>query len=251
MHYENIHNAIIDRAKERDYNKVIHQLHHIIPRHEDPSSDSVVPLTLKEHRIVHLLRYKMNGSVGNKLAYLLMKGVNNNETHKEFSKMGGTKGGLTTKEQKKGIFSDEWDRSAETKRRHTEGIIEGAFKNSEIAKLAGLSTKEQKKGIFSDEWDRSANNRKMWENLSCGERDDRIKTNQINAKLGGNRAKELQAGWMNPDVRTAACSNGGKTSGKMPHWTNGEINRKSFDCPGEGFYRGRTLKKYKIKGEKI
>lgn len=38
MNYQKIHDLIISRAKEREYVKGVHQLHHIIPKHEDESS---------------------------------------------------------------------------------------------------------------------------------------------------------------------------------------------------------------------
>lgn len=32
------------------------------------------------------------------------------------------------------------------------------------------------------------------------------------------------------------------------NWTNGIENKKSENSPGEGWYRGRTLKQYKTRG---
>lgn len=122
MNYKSIHDALIARAYQRIYDKTIHQNHHIIPRHENPTSNEVVALTFKEHRIVHFLRYKMGFGIGNYKAYLLMRGLPDIETHLLVSSAAGKIGGATTKLNKSGIFSDSWDRSTETKRRHDDGI---------------------------------------------------------------------------------------------------------------------------------
>jgi hypothetical protein len=60
MNYHNIHDVIIERAKNRtirDYT----EKHHIIPRSLGGSNspDNVVRLTPQEHRLVHLLLVKM------------------------------------------------------------------------------------------------------------------------------------------------------------------------------------------------
>ena len=45
------------------------------------------------------------------------------------------------------------------------------------------------------------------------------------------------------DKHKSASSKGGKKTGKLPLWTNGFINKKGYECPGEGFFRGVTKKK--------
>ena len=75
MNYQKLHDSIIESAKNRVHIKGVHHKHHIIPLHEDPNSTETVSLTTKEHKIVHLLRYKINGSVGNLCAYYLLSGT--------------------------------------------------------------------------------------------------------------------------------------------------------------------------------
>lgn len=36
---------------------------------------------------------------------------------------------------------------------------------------------------------------------------------------------------------------GGSVVGKMPYWTDGKKNKRSYECPGEGWRRGMTKKK--------
>ncbi len=74
MNYIKIHDSIIDRAKTRSPTSLAYyERHHIIPKCEggDPNGD-LVHLTIKEHRLVHLLRYKMTNVVGNLRAYYMM-----------------------------------------------------------------------------------------------------------------------------------------------------------------------------------
>ena len=73
MNYLLIHNKILDNAKSRQYNSKIHHNHHIKPKHEDNTSFEVVPLTIKEHYLIHYLRYKIGYGMGNYKAYLLLK----------------------------------------------------------------------------------------------------------------------------------------------------------------------------------
>lgn len=75
MNYQKIHDQIINRALARtirdgsEYEK-----HHIVPKHEGGHEQGpLVLLTRKEHYIVHKLRYKFTQSMGNLLAYNLMR----------------------------------------------------------------------------------------------------------------------------------------------------------------------------------
>ena len=74
MNYIKIHDSIINRAKTRSPTSLTYyERHHIIPKCEggDHNGD-LVHLTIKEHRLVHLLRYKMTNVVGNLRAYYMM-----------------------------------------------------------------------------------------------------------------------------------------------------------------------------------
>jgi hypothetical protein len=67
MNYQKIHDIIIERAKVRSLPKEIYiEKHHIIPKCEGGKANGeLVSLTLKEHRLIHLLRYKITGVFGN------------------------------------------------------------------------------------------------------------------------------------------------------------------------------------------
>lgn len=188
MDYKRIHDLIIERARSRTYDSKIHQNHHIIPVHEDPSSTEVVPLTYKEHYIVHLLRWKFVGTLGNYRAYLFMRGQEA-EARLLASSAGGRVGGANTKANRSGIFSDDWDRSEETRRRWEQGIIsreaQSELMKSGLASKAGTALKEQQKGIFSPDWDRSENNKQYWANMPAEEKERRDALNKKNASLGG------------------------------------------------------------------
>jgi hypothetical protein len=244
MNYQHIHDLIISRAKSRQKDNTKYQNHHIIPIHEDPFSTETVPVTLKEHRILHLLRWKFVGSLGNKIAYNLMKGFTSIDVQLEVCSIAGKLGGKVTKDNKLGIFSDEWDRSSETKNRWRTGIINvDMFNGYEHCSMAGKVTKDNKLGIFSDEWDRSSASKKIWDDLSVSERQYRAEKNAEYAAMGGQKSKELGTNFTSWDKEKhkAVCSKGGKTAGKIPMWTDGVINKRSYTCPGEGFRRGMTL----------
>ena len=100
MNYNKIHDAIIDRARERVRDSSLYQNHHIIPLHEDKNSIDTVPLTIKEHYVVHHLRWKMVGTLGNLLAYRLIKnGEQDPEAWIEFLREAGKKGRAAWLEQ--------------------------------------------------------------------------------------------------------------------------------------------------------
>ena len=75
MNYKKIHDSIIKRAQLRSLSKAVYtENHHILPRYENGNDNGeTVALTFKEHRVVHKLRYKMTGVIGNLHAYNLMK----------------------------------------------------------------------------------------------------------------------------------------------------------------------------------
>ena len=100
MNYNKIHDAIIDRARERVRDSSLYQNHHIIPLHEDKTSTETVPLTIKEHYVVHHLRWKMVGTPGNLYAYRLIKnGEQDPEAWVEFCREIGKKGAAAWLEQ--------------------------------------------------------------------------------------------------------------------------------------------------------
>jgi len=100
MNYNKIHDAIIDRARERVSDSSLYHNHHIIPLHEDKNSTKTVPLTIKEHYVAHHLRWKMVGTPGNLYAYRLIKnGEQDPEAWIEFCREIGRKGRVFWLEQ--------------------------------------------------------------------------------------------------------------------------------------------------------
>jgi general stress protein YciG len=100
MNYNKIHDAIIDRARERVSDSSLYHNHHIIPLHEDKNSIDTVPLTIKEHYVVHHLRWKMVGTPGNLYAYRLIKnGEQDLEVWVDFCRENVKKGALAWQEQ--------------------------------------------------------------------------------------------------------------------------------------------------------
>lgn len=89
MDYEKIYNKIIKRAFYRSVASIIYHKHHVFPKCEGGVSDDIVLLSLKEHRIVHLLRYKITKDIGNLHAYNLLKnGILSNRLLVEYGKRG-------------------------------------------------------------------------------------------------------------------------------------------------------------------
>lgn len=60
------------------------------------------------------------------------------------------------------------------------------------------------------------------------------KYGHLNGKIGGKITMTNH-----PEIHKL----GGHIVGSLPWWTNGIVNKKSVECPGEGFYRGQTRKR--------
>lgn len=253
MNYIKIHDELINRAKSRKYDNNIYHKHHIIPLHEDPDSSATIPLTFKEHYLVHLLRYKMGYGQGNLLAYVWLRGINSSSYDNMWS-WAGKRGGKSTKERESGIFSPSWDRSSETSRRWRDGIMPEPYlkQNPHIASQNIQKLMETKMGIFSPFWDRSIASKLLWETRPQEERQRVLSILKVAGKIGNQKSKELGlnfSGW-DKERHKEVAGQGGRIVGKIPMWTNGEINKRSYVCPGDGFRRGVTLK-HKITKEKI
>lgn len=153
MNYKLIHENIISRALNRDIEEYT-ESHHIIPKCEGGCPNGpTVKLTPKEHRIVHLLRYKFTGVVGNLYAYYMLKNKNRQqnsviaakishivlrekhpEKYHERQQRAGIKGGRSSFINKKGFY----DLSQE---------------ELNLARDKGRKyTIENKLGMFSDEY---------------------------------------------------------------------------------------------------
>ena len=203
MNYKTIHDKIIDRARDRKYVSGTHHKHHIIPLCEDSLSTETVPLTFKEHYIVHLLRFKMGCSVGNLRAY---EGLRNIPIHiwnlcSEAGKVGGKLGGIRVVEMQVGIHAMTSEEKAAA------GKIGGASSHKMGVGIHGMTFEQ-----------RSITGRKA-------------------GKIGG-KAPGKHTGFSIETLKEFSAR--GKRNGKLPRWTNGVINRYCEECPGEGFYHGFT-----------
>lgn len=141
MNYQKIHDCIINRALSRKKSPTIkYESHHIIPKCEGglQSGDTIL-LTKKEHRIIHKLRYKVNGVLGNILSYNLIKFGREMlcENHKLFSIKGGQQHHKIYREKN---FSDYIDRQKKS------GIIGGNKCKDE--KLGFFSFSEEELNLF-------------------------------------------------------------------------------------------------------
>jgi len=157
MNYQKIHNFIIERAKTRNLPiNIYYEKHHIIPKCEGGAADGeMVKLTLKEHRLIHLLRYKITGIFGNINAFNWM-------TQPENVKRNNSSQAAILSHKK----FKERDPEGYKKRQKNSGIIGGnkAYKNkkgfhsipeNEMVKIRSRGTKttvDNKLGMFSDEY---------------------------------------------------------------------------------------------------
>jgi hypothetical protein len=132
MNYLKIHNALIERSRSRIRDASIkYESHHVVPICEGGSkSGTKVLLTQKEHRVVHLLRYKLSNVIGNKLAYNMMKYGRSylNQNHKLISSLGGS------------AHHSNWKRRDESSYKERQSMS---------GKIGGESSKNNKRGFFS------------------------------------------------------------------------------------------------------
>lgn len=236
MNYQKLHDAIISRANLRDYDSTIHHNHHIIPIHEDSESKETVPLTLKEHYIIHFIRYKITGTIGNKLAYCLLRNLSTKYTREEYLKIcsdAGKIGGRATKDNNLGIFSPNYDRSSQSKLNWENGIGLAGIpleKKIETGKKIGKSTKENNLGIFSPDYINY--HREYWV--------------RVNGSKGGIVCRDEKRGMFaiskEEKIENAKKYGkiGGKVVGSLPWWTNGTINKRSKTSPGSEWIPGMT-----------
>ena len=234
MDYIKIHDSLISRARCREYNTSIHHLHHIIPKHESEDSTDVVPVTFKEHYLLHYLRSKfIKHTTGNYVAYCFMRGIKNIDKHKFMASEGGKMGGRTTKDSGKGIFSPEWDRSAQSKKNWENGMFDHVdFVTN--GKIAGKKCRDTNSGIFREDLKHL---RTEWAKIGAKA------LNQAGTRKGCATHEWTQA---HPDKQKENASKGGKLGGKvvgsLPWWTDGVINKRALESPGEFWRLGMTKK---------
>lgn len=236
MDYVKIHDAIVARASLRIYDSKLHQNHHVIPIHEDETSATVVAVTLKEHALLHHLRYKMTGTLGNKLAWKFINGLlQHSDVILEICSEAGKVGGRITKSNNLGIFNPDYDRSAQSKLTWSSGIMD-TVDFSAIRIMGGTATRDNKRGIFREDLQHL---RKEW---------SKIGTDALAAS--GNRSGICNETWRNNnrelviEICSKAGSIGGKVTGAMSWWNNGTRNTRAVECP-EGWTRGMLMSEKK------
>ena len=241
MEYKLIHDRIINRARNRIYNSDIHQNHHIIPIHEDPFSTEMVPLTFKEHILIHHIRWRLYEHLEDKLAYCFMSG-DWEESHKVYAQLGGLSGGKQTKANKSGIFSETWDRSKQTKKNWDDGLMgESVVQWKLHAKEWGLLSVLSNKGIHAPDYDHSQASKNLW---LTGKMENVRKNLLILASLGGQKSKKLGTNFStwNKEKQKEVASKGGKAHLGKRWWNNSVIVIRQQESPGEGFVIGWKLK---------
>ena len=157
MNYQKIHDNIIFRAKNRPISiDVYYENHHILPKCEGGlKTGETVKLTLKEHRLIHLLRYKITGVFGNINAFNWMtqsENVKRNNSieaakisHKKFKEKDPQ--GYYTKQKNSGIIGG--NKSFENKK----GFHSISKEEMVKIRLRGVKTiVDNKLGMFSDEY---------------------------------------------------------------------------------------------------
>lgn len=162
MNYQRIHDSIIDRALHRNTNhsQVKYESHHIKPVCEGGlRSGQTVLLTQKEHRIIHKLRYKFTGVLGNILAYNLMKYGRDflNENHRLVASKGGFGHHEKMKNEDPEKYRERQSNSGKVggTKCYENGLGFFAMSEDQMKKSRKRGTKtlvENKIGMFSDEF---------------------------------------------------------------------------------------------------
>lgn len=161
---------------------------------------------------------------------------------KEWHKNAGKIGGRNTKNNLSGIFSPRYNRGEQSRKTYFLGKGLGSIPE-EIRLIncrnGGLKTKETKAGIFGA----TKEQRKLWAREN-GAKGAKIVTEN---KLGFLSA----TGTQKSEWSSVGGKIGGKIVGSMFWWNNGEINKKSFECPGEGWKRGQIESEKKRKSREL
>ena len=152
-------------------------------------------------------------------------------SNKMSSIYGGKIGGNITKNMKLGIFSDTYDRGAQTKLNHKLGLYDGVD-YSAIGKLSGAECYKQRKGIHSPE---NEHMRSDWGKMGAMALIASGNLSGICSKEWRNNNKELCR-----NAASAAGKIGGGVVGSMLWWTDGVINKRSYTQPSIEFKRGMT-----------
>jgi hypothetical protein len=166
-------------------------------------------------------------------------GVMNSAT---LNRIGGIIGGRVTKDNKLGIFSESYDRSAQSKSNWENGLLDH-LDFHEYGKLGGSTAVEMQVGIHDPKY---RDKRSEWAKIGAQALED-----------SGNRSGVCSKEWREannyiPPVRvycgytkiTDKMLETAKELGSKFWWNNGIINKKSFTQP-EGFVRGQLMSEKK------
>ena len=176
----------------------------------------------------------MGYHLGNYKGYLFTKGMSHIESKLIICSEAGKIGGKMTKDLNHVIFSPTWDRSKQNKINHELGLID--YTNFKTAgSNTGAKFVIEKKGIHNPEYQHL---RHEWAMIGAEALEE-----------SGNRGGYCSKEWRENNKEKAfenssnARKIGGKIVGPMPWWTNGEINRKTWESPGDEWMRGMSKKK--------
>lgn len=177
--------------------------HHIKPKHSGGTNEeeNLTYLTPREHKIAHFLLWKIYKNP-NDLRSMKMLGVELSTAYRRI--VGGW-----CRDNKIGFHSDKYtkDERLEWARRGLDAQKNSTDKNT----FYYWSTEEGRKH---------------------------------RASLGGkaswiaNKDNSTGIHALSKEEKSKIASLGGKACGKIPMWTNGIINKRSYECPGEGFFKG-------------
>lgn len=158
MNYNSIHDSIIRRAKSRTLDpKTYYERHHITPKCEGGDlNGELVSLTIKEHRLVHYLRYKITKNVGNLRAYYMMTNRTAESVSLQASEAARARHALA-KEQN---YTEYLEKQRMAGRKAGAKCFENTLgfhamsyeQRSEIGRRAGTKLATNKIGMFSDEY---------------------------------------------------------------------------------------------------
>lgn len=207
--YKEIYKKLCESNKNRKSNyshgSGLHK-HHIIPTHFGGKNieANVTYLTVREHKIAHFLLWKINGQI-NDLRSMHMLGA-------DLSSLYRRKIGIWCKENKIGIHSEEYKNSG---------------KPQKIGHFSGIKSYKNKTGFHNPDF---ANEYRKLAAPFGG------KASYVQHKGIHTLDKEKRREWSSKGGHVAGVASKGKKN-----WTNGVVNKKCFECPGEDFRIGYTI----------
>lgn len=152
------------------------------------------------------------------------------------SSIGGKIGGRTTKDNALGIFSPEYDRGAQTRSNWENGLMDHIDFVAN-GKIAGAASVKSQRGIHDPTL---SHKRSEWAKIGAAA-----------LEASGNRGGVCSKKWQdeNKEKVVENASKGGCVGG-LTHkgkkmWNNGVINKKTHECPGEGWVRGMLMSEKK------